>query len=109
MSTTKKTETKKTATKEVQKELPETNDFELQLQKAIQLMRDENRDFIEQLDCSVYEASQREEPTTSTCTLTRNDVIKAMLPTIRKEHAKTDAESLAMSIDAICFAFGIES
>ena len=43
-----------------------------------------------------------------TDSLTRNDVIKHLLPTIRPAFAKSDIELTIQTADAICFAFGIE-
>jgi len=121
--------TKKPATKEVQQELPEVQPVKQDSTEIIAILREENANLIESLsnsNCMIAELGDENgklrkqldelqisyiEPMTSTHnnTLTRNDVIKAMLPTIDTNYAKTNAESLAMSIDAICFAFGIES
>jgi len=121
--------TKKPATKEVQQELPEVQPAKQDSNEIIAILREENANLIESLsnsNCMIAELGDENgklrkqldelqisyiEPMTSTHnnTLTRNDVIKAMLPTIDTNYAKTNAESLAMNIDAICFAFGIES
>lgn len=94
--------------KEVQLDLPEAVDPLLQAQAdlenaniLISKLQAENVKLFEQANL---------EPMVSTLesTLTRNDVIKALLPQIRPVFAESDISLTSKTADAICFAFGIK-
>ena len=100
----------KKANKEDQLDLPETVDplakAKDELQKAndiIASLQSENVKLLEHVETEVMRPLEA----VSTDTLTRNDVIKAMLPQIRRQYAKTDAQSLKQSVDEVCEVFGI--
>ena len=105
----------KKANKEDQLDLPETVDplakAKDELQKANEIiasLQSENVKLLEQNEKLGEVATAGLESTLkSTDTLTRKDVIKAMLPQIRRQYAKTDAQSLKKSIDEVCEVFGI--
>lgn len=88
---------------QAQTELAEANELIATLQTENVKLFESNED-LERVVTAGLKSTLESTPETA---LTRNDVIKAMLPTIRKEYASSDAKALVTVVDDICRAFGV--